>query len=95
MSRKPIRLSPRAQERLAEIADYLSQQSVPDDAVVRYLSRLEQFLESVLSQFPDSGTPMPEYGDDVRRVVYQKYSFLYRAGTEAVEILTIYRENQP
>ena len=38
---------------------------------------------------------MPEFGDNVRRVVYQKYSFVYRIKADAVEILTLYRENQP
>ncbi len=36
---------------------------------------------------------MPEFGDDVRRVVYQKYSFVYRINGDAIEILTRYREN--
>ncbi|WP_415878767.1 hypothetical protein [Methylomonas sp. TEB] len=39
-----------------------------------------------LVKFPESGTPMPELGDDIRRVVYQQYSFVYRLNGDAIEI---------
>ncbi len=38
---------------------------------------------------------MAEYGKDIRRVVYKRYSFLYRVKGNVIEILTIYRENLP
>jgi len=63
--------------------------------VVNYLQRFEDWLITLLGQFPESGTLIPEFGDDVRRVVYQKYSFVYRINADAVEILTLYRENRP
>ncbi|WP_225587422.1 type II toxin-antitoxin system RelE/ParE family toxin [Methylomonas fluvii] len=48
-----------------------------------------------MAQFPESGTPMPEFGENIRGVVYQQYSFVYRLNGDAIEILTVYRENQP
>ncbi len=38
---------------------------------------------------------MPELGEGVRRVIYKRYSFIYRLNGDVVEILTIYRENLP
>lgn len=48
-----------------------------------------------MGQFPESGHLMPEFGDGIRRVVYREYSFVYRVKNDVIEILTIYRENQP
>ena len=95
MNNYRIGFSPRAQQRLEEIADYLYQQQLSNQCVLNYLQRFEDWLITLLSQFPESGTLMPEFGDDVRRVVYQKYSFVYRINGNAVEILTFYRENRP
>ena len=95
MSKPFIRFSPRAQQRMEEIADYLYQQNLSRKFVLSYLRRFETYLESTLGQFPESGTLMPEYGNDIRRVIYQKYSFLYRQKGNVIEILTVYRENLP
>ena len=38
---------------------------------------------------------MPEFGEDVRRVVYREYSFVYRVKADEIEVLTVYRENRP
>jgi plasmid stabilization system protein ParE len=95
MSKRRSVFSPRAHQRLEEIADYLYQQQLSSEFVLDYLDRFETWLESLLGQFPESGTPMPEYGDDIRRVVYHTYSFVYRVTEDTVEILTVYRENLP
>ena len=95
MNNYRIVFSPRAQQRLEEIADYLYQQQLSERFVLAYLQRFEDWLITLLGQFPESGTLLPEFGDHVRRVVYQKYSFVYRINGDAVEILTIYRENRP
>ncbi|MCF6286718.1 MAG: type II toxin-antitoxin system RelE/ParE family toxin [Candidatus Hydrogenedentes bacterium] len=95
MSKPTIVFSPCARERMEEIGDYLYQQHLSSEFVVAYLQRFETWLEKVLGQFPESGMLMPEYGDDIRRVVYKKYSFLYRINDDVIEILTVYRENLP
>lgn len=38
---------------------------------------------------------MPDYGEGVRRIVYKRYSFVYRVKGDEIQILTIYRENRP
>ncbi|MGZ0080632.1 type II toxin-antitoxin system RelE/ParE family toxin [Methylomonas sp. YC3] len=95
MSEYRIVFSPRAGQRLAEIADYLYRQNLSQRFVLDYLQRFENWLNTLPVQFPESGTPMPEFGDNIRRVVYQQYSFVYRLNGDAIEILTVYRENQP
>ncbi|NOV28608.1 type II toxin-antitoxin system RelE/ParE family toxin [Methylomonas sp. ZR1] len=95
MSEYRIVFSPRAQQRLAEIADYLYRQNLSQRFVLEYLQRFEDWLNTLLVLFPESGTQMPEFGDNIRRVVYQQYSFVYRLNGDAIEILTVYRENQP
>ncbi|MCF6284618.1 MAG: type II toxin-antitoxin system RelE/ParE family toxin [Candidatus Hydrogenedentes bacterium] len=95
MNERSIVFSPRARERMEEIADYLYARNLSSEFVVDYLQRFETWLEKVLGVFPESGRPMPEFGEGVRRVVYRKYSFLYRVKGDVIEILTVYRENLP
>jgi plasmid stabilization system protein ParE len=95
MSSYPIIFAPRAEQRLLDIAEYLYEQDKSKQFVLNYLQRFEAWLNNLLGQFPESGTLMPEFGDNIRRVIYQKYSFIYRFNGDAVEILTIYRENRP
>jgi len=95
MSKRTIVFSPRARQRLEEIADYLYQQQLSNEFVLNYLDRFESWLDTLLGQFPESGMPMPEHGEDIRRVVYRKYSFVYRFKDDVIEILTVYRENLP
>ncbi len=95
MSKRAIVFSPRARQRMEEIAEYLYQQKLSNDFVLGYLGRIETWLVTILNQFPESGSPMYEYGNNVRRVVYKKYSFVYRINDDVIEILTVYRENLP
>ncbi|GAB2905383.1 type II toxin-antitoxin system RelE/ParE family toxin [Rheinheimera gaetbuli] len=95
MSKLTLVFSPRAVERLAQIATHLSEQSLPNSFIVEYLNQFELWLNKVLIEFPDSGIPMPEYGTDIRKICYKKYSFAYRVTAIQVEILTVYRENLP
>lgn len=95
MNEYRIVFSPRARDRLQQIAAYLYQQNLSKKFVTEYLDRFERWLETVLLQFPECGTPMTEFGDDIRRVVYQHYSFVYRIRQSDIEILTIFRENRP
>ena len=95
MNRIKITFSPKAKQRLEDITDYLYQQNLSSEFVINYIDKFESWLENVLGLFPESGTPMPEYGENIRRVVYQEYSFIYRIKEGDIEILTIYRENLP
>lgn len=95
MSERSIIFSPRAKQRLEDVAEYLYKQSLSKEFVRNYLWQFHDWLETILGQFPDAGTLMPEYGDNVRKVVYREYSFIYRNRGKTIEILTICRENQP
>lgn len=80
---------------MEEIAEYLYQQDLSKEFVLDYMARFESWLETLLGQYPESGMMQPEYSHGVRRVVYRKYSFVYRVKGEVVEVLTVYRENLP
>jgi len=80
---------------MEEIADYLYQQDLSNEFVLDYMNRFESWLDTLLGQFPESGILLPEYGEGIRRVVYMKYSFIYRIRGDAIEVLTVYRENLP
>ncbi|MBU1308058.1 type II toxin-antitoxin system RelE/ParE family toxin [Rheinheimera muenzenbergensis] len=95
MSKLALVFSPRASERLAQIASHLSEQGLSNAFIVDYLNQFELWLNKVLLEFPDSGIPMPEFGADIRKICYKKYSFVYRVTAIQIEILSVYRENLP
>lgn len=90
-----IVLSPKAQARLDEYAYYLYQQTQSKSFVAKYLGEIEENFEKILSLFPESGTPMPEYGEGIRRLSFQGSAILYRIEQNRIEVLTFYRQNQP
>ena len=83
----------RANERLTEVADYLYRQHCSKKFVVNYIRGFRDHLKRVLIQFPESGTLVPEYGEDIRRIICKEYSFLYQIRGNDIEILTVFREN--
>ena len=87
--------SPKALQRLEELADYLFEKTQSAEFVISYLDKLENYLIDILTLFPESGTPMEKYGVGIRRLSYQKYSILYRINASQIDILTFYRENLP
>ncbi len=95
MNKIRLVFSPRAKQRLEDIAEYLYQQNLSNEFVVNYLNQFENWLDTVLRQFPESGTPMPEFSEGMRRVTYNKYCFIYRIKGNVIEIITVYRENLP
>ena len=95
MSKPGLFFSPRAIERLEQIAAYLSDQGLPNSFVIDYLNQFERWLNKVLLEFPDSGVPLPEHGPEIRKICYKKYSFVYRTTATQIEILTVYKENLP
>lgn len=60
-----IVFSPRAKQRLVEMADYLYRQNVSNEFVVDYLNQFETWLATLLCQFPESGAPMPKYRENL------------------------------
>jgi len=90
-----IFLSPRALRRLDEFAEYLYEKNQSKQFVTEYIDKIEKQFENTLNLFPESGTRMPEYGEGIRRLTYQRSSILYKIKNNRIEILTFYRQNQP
>ncbi len=94
---KTIIFSKRAILRLQSIADFIYKKSLSNEITVNYINRLKAYIISMLLSFPESGRKADEFGKDVRKLVYQGYSVLYKINLEKarIEIMTIYRENLP
>ena len=85
----------KANERLIEIANYLHRQKCSKNFIIKYIKGFRKQLKKVLIPFPESGTSVPEFGKNVRRIICQEYSFLYQIKGNKIEILTIFKENLP
>jgi plasmid stabilization system protein ParE len=92
-----IVFSKKAAYRLAKIADYIYEQSRSEDLTIAYMSRLEEYISDVLLMFPEAGRKADEYNKNIRKLVYQGYSILYRINEakNRIEIANIFRENLP
>ena len=79
--------SPLAIDRVAEIAEYIAQDS-PNSAK-KWVESTFQVVER-LEKFPKSGRIVPEImQDDFREIIYGNYRIIYRLQTEIVSILTV------
>jgi plasmid stabilization system protein ParE len=77
----------RARTRLAEIHDYIAQDSKPHAVamVQRILDRAE-----VLTFAPRSGPRLQAFADDeVRELLERPYRIIYRVSANSIEILTV------
>ena len=85
----------KAADALVEQALYIFEQAQNMDIADRYLDEMEKFITSILSSFPKAGRPAEEFGRDVRKLVYQRYSILYKIENQKIVVLTLFRENLP
>ena len=91
-----IEFSQRACLALDRIAEYIYEKSRSRKFTAEYLRNMRAFITSMLSSFPKAGRPAEEFGNGIRKLVYQRYSILYKIlEREHIVILTIYRENLP
>ena len=91
-----IVFSVKATEDLIKQARYIYEQSQSAEIADRYLDEMRDFMVSMLSLFPKAGRSAEEFGEGVRKLVYQRYSILYKIlSNEKIVILTLYRENMP
>ena len=82
-----INWSPLAIDRVAEIAEYIAQDS-PNSAQ-KWVKSIFKSVER-LEQFPKSGRIVPEImQDDFREIIYGNYRIIYRLQSENVSILTV------
>ena len=79
--------SPLAIDRVAEIAQYIAQDS-PSSAQ-KWVESTFQVVER-LEIFPKSGCTVPEIRqDDFREIIHGNYRIIYRFQTKSVSILTV------
>lgn len=90
-----IEFAPKAYLALDEIADYLYKCTVSKKLTADYIRKIRSYVKNTLEMHPKSGRPAEEFGEGVRKLVYQRYSILYKIYDERIVILTLYRENIP
>lgn len=90
-----VLFSQKASNRLIEQAQYIFEQTKNAKKADAFLDTMESYITSVLNEYPKLGRAAPEYGTDIRKLVYKRYSILYRIDKDCIRILTLYRENLP
>jgi plasmid stabilization system protein ParE len=91
-----IEFSQNAYHALEQIAEYVYEKSRSRQITAEYIRKIRTFIFSMLSSFPRAGRSAEEFGEGIRKLVYQRYSILYKIiDNDHIVILTIYRENLP
>lgn len=84
--------SPRAIDRVVEIATYIAQDS--SAAAREWVERIFGHVNSQLAAFPLSGKPARDVdADDARELIFESYRVFYDVG-DTVEILTVRRGSE-
>ncbi len=84
--------SPRAIDRVVEIAAYIAQDSPASSQA--WVDRLFKHVDEQLAAFPLSGKPARDVDtDDARELIFESYRVFYDV-KNAVEILTVRRESE-
>lgn len=87
--------APKATDVLVAQAVYIFEKTQNIDIADKYLDDMQDYITTILSSFPKAGRPAEEYGEGVRKLVYQRYSILYKTTNEQISVLTLFRENLP
>jgi plasmid stabilization system protein ParE len=87
--------APKATDALVAQAVYIFEKTQNVDIADKYLDDMQDYIITILSSFPKAGRPAEEYGEGVRKLVYQRYSILYKITNEQISVLTLFRENLP
>lgn len=74
---------------------YIFEKRQSVDISDRYLDDMQEYITMMLSKFSKAGRPAEEFGAGVRKLVYQRYSILYKITDKQIVVLTIFRENLP
>ncbi len=90
-----VYLTSKAKKRLLEHGLYLLEKTGDVQKANAFLARMQSYLKETLLAYPRIGRPASEFGKGVRKFVYQRFTVLYVIESDAVVILTIYRENLP
>lgn len=87
MSNYPVTFTVQAAQDLAEIYDYIAQESEPAASAV--VTRLESFCNQTLAQFPHSGKPADHLRKGLRTFTVKSYLVLYSVPKQTVTIQRI------
>ena len=90
-----ITFSQKAVDALLSQARYIYELTLDIKKADIYLDEMEDYISTTLRVHPKIGRPAPELGLGIRKLVYKRYSILYRMTEVQIEILTIYKENLP
>ena len=90
-----ITFSQNAIDALLSQAKYIYELTLSVEKADNYLNEMEAYIHHTLNIHPQLGRPAPELGLDIRKLVYKRYSILYRITNIEIEILTIYKQNLP
>jgi len=90
-----IKFTAKFYQRLDEISDYIYEKSTSKEVTVQYIKHLKEHIYFHLSHFPKMGRPAEEFGTDIRKLVHQRYTILYKIEKEYILVITIYKQNLP
>ncbi len=90
-----INFSQKAHQTLDDVATYIYAQSKSKTITARHIRKLREYIKRTLSDFPKIGRPAEEFGKNIRKLVFQRYSILYIIESTHIDIIAIYRENLP
>ena len=90
-----VLFSQKATDRLIEQAQYIFTQTEDEKKADAFLDTMESYITSALDEYPKLGRIAEEHGAGIRKLVYKRYSILYRIDMDCIRILTLYRENLP
>ena len=84
-----------ATDNLIHQAQYIYRQTLDTNKADKFFLTMKAHIVMMLESFPKIGRPAPEFGSDIRKLVHQSYSILYRIDPDAIYIVSIYKENLP
>ncbi|SFV90248.1 hypothetical protein MNB_SV-4-1086 [hydrothermal vent metagenome] len=90
-----INFSQKAHQNLDEVAAYIYAQSKSKAVTAKYIRKLREYIKLTLSDFPKIGRPAEEFGKNIRKLVFQRYSILYIIEPTHIDIIAIYKDNLP
>ena len=90
-----ITFSQKAMDALLSQATYIYGLTLSTKKADSYLDEMEDYINHTLQVHPQLGRATPELGSGVRKLLYKRYSILYRITDIEIEILAIYKQNLP
>ena len=90
-----IKFTPKFYQKLDEISDYIYTKSKSKPVTIRYIKKLKEHISIYLTTFHKLGRPAEEFAKNIRKLVHQRYTILYKIEKEYILVITIYKENLP